>query len=144
MRRTHSRRFERGAAAVEFAFVLPLLVVIVCATIDWGYYFFTREIVVNASREGARVGTLQFPDGTNVRDEVVTAASTYLRVASLDDARANIETDVGPPSGGACPGTASCVQITYTLGGGITGFSGFPGLGYAVPSTIVAYAQMRK
>jgi len=48
-----SRR-ERGAAAVEMALVLPLLLLIVGGIIDFGRFFYTQNIVVNAAREGAR------------------------------------------------------------------------------------------
>jgi Flp pilus assembly protein TadG len=137
MRRARARRSERGSAVVEFAILLPVLVGIVCGTIDWGYYFFTREVVVNASREGARVGTMQFGVGVNPRDEAATAARLYLDSASLDPAAAHVRTDVDR-DGGACPATASCVRIEYTTGGSVTGF-----LGSLVPSSIVAYAQMR-
>jgi Flp pilus assembly protein TadG len=44
--------------AVEFALVLPLMLLLVLGGIDWGYYFFTGEIVANAAREGARAGSL--------------------------------------------------------------------------------------
>ncbi len=48
-----SRR-ERGAAAVEMALILPLLLLIVGGIIDFGRFFYTQNIVVNAAREGAR------------------------------------------------------------------------------------------
>jgi Flp pilus assembly protein TadG len=130
------RRGERGAAAVEFAIVLPVLIAILCGTIDWGYYFFTREIVVNASREGARVGTLQFAEGTEPTEEAEAAARHYLE-ASLDG-DATITTSVNA-GGGDCPEVSSCVLITYTTGGGVTGF-----LGTFIPTSIIAYAEMRK
>lgn len=137
MRRPRSTPKPRGAAAVEFAVVLPVLIAILCGTIDWGYYFFTREIVINASREGARVGTLQFGAGFDPRTEAENAAREYLDDASLDPTKATIQTGVNA-SGGACLANSSCVRIEYDLGGSITGFTGS-----FVPSSIVAYAQMR-
>jgi Flp pilus assembly protein TadG len=58
MRGRPPRLRERGAAAVEFALVLPLLILLVLGGVDWGYYFFAGEIVGNAAREGARAGAL--------------------------------------------------------------------------------------
>jgi hypothetical protein len=92
---------------------------------------------VNASREGARVGTLQFEDEDAGPTEAAAAARRYI-AASLDVAAASIATDVGG-DGGACPEQSSCVRITYDTGGGVTGF-----LGSLVPTSIVAYAEMRK
>lgn len=128
---------ERGAAAVEFAILLPVLVAIVFGTIDWGSYFFQREIVVNASREGARVGTLKFDPPLDAATEAEKTAQAYLTAARLLRP-ATIETEFNAV-GGACPANTSCLQITYDLGGSATGF-----LGSLIPSQIVAYSQMRK
>ena len=56
-----SRR-ERGAAAVEMAIVLPLLLLIVGGIIDFGRFFYTQNIVVNAAREGARSRAMGYTD----------------------------------------------------------------------------------
>jgi Flp pilus assembly protein TadG len=129
---------QRGAAALEFAIVLPVLLTILCGTIDWGYYFFTREVVVNASREGARVGTLQFADEKNPRTEAEKAALDYLTGALSSPLTPTISTDKNA-QGSDCPETSSCVRIEYPIGGSITGF-----LGPFIPKSIVAYAEMRK
>jgi Flp pilus assembly protein TadG len=140
MSRSRREPPEHGAAALEFAIVLPVLLTLLCGTIDWGYYFYSREIVVNASREGARVGTLQFAVGVDPATEAANAARNYLS-GSLDPAKvsaATITTDKNATLS-ACPAQSSCVRITYPVGGSITGF-----LGRFVPTSIVAYAEMRK
>ncbi len=53
-------RRERAAAAVEMAIVLPLLLLIVGGIIDFGRFFYTQNIVVNAAREGARSRALGY------------------------------------------------------------------------------------
>ncbi|MBM6405978.1 pilus assembly protein [Phycicoccus sp. CSK15P-2] len=52
------RRDDRGAAAVEFALVLPVLVLLMGGIVDYGRYFFTQVQLTNAAREGARAGTV--------------------------------------------------------------------------------------
>ena len=47
-------RRERGAAAVELAIVLPLLLLLVGGIIDFGRLMFAEVMVTNAAREGAR------------------------------------------------------------------------------------------
>ena len=50
-------RAERGAIAVEFAIILPVLLLLVFGIIDFGHAWYMKQIVSNASREGARYGT---------------------------------------------------------------------------------------
>ena len=49
---------ERGAVAVEFAFLLPLLVVILFGIIQFGITFNRQQGIHAAAREGARLGSL--------------------------------------------------------------------------------------
>jgi len=48
-------RCQKGASAVEFALVLPLLLVFVFGIIEFGILLYDKAIITNASREGARV-----------------------------------------------------------------------------------------
>lgn len=45
---------QKGAAAVEFALVLPVLLAILFGTIEFGIILFNKAIITNASREAAR------------------------------------------------------------------------------------------
>jgi len=47
-------RSERGAALVEFALVVPLLMLMMCATIDFGLAVYTLNNLTAAVREGGR------------------------------------------------------------------------------------------
>jgi len=49
-----SEKCQRGVAAVEFALFLPLLILLVFGSIEFGIMFHDKQIIVNASREGAR------------------------------------------------------------------------------------------
>jgi len=49
----------KGAAVVELAVVLPLLLTLVFGIIEFGWVFMVRETLTNASREGCRVAVLQ-------------------------------------------------------------------------------------
>ena len=50
---------QNGGSAVEFAFILPLLLLFVFGIIEWGVYLFDEHIITNASRAGARHGVIQ-------------------------------------------------------------------------------------
>lgn len=55
-----SRRSERGAAAVEFAFVFPVVFAVMFGIIQYGIYFWGRSTAAASARESARqlaVGT---------------------------------------------------------------------------------------
>jgi hypothetical protein len=50
------RRGQRGAAAVEFALVLPVFLAVVFGTIDYGWYYYQRFTLAAAVRDGIRYG----------------------------------------------------------------------------------------
>jgi Flp pilus assembly protein TadG len=45
---------DRGAAVVEFALVVPLLIVLVMGIAEFGHAFFGQATMAGAAREGAR------------------------------------------------------------------------------------------
>ena len=49
---------EDGAALIEFAIVLPLMLLVLFGTIDFGLLFQRYQVVTNAAREGARIAVL--------------------------------------------------------------------------------------
>ena len=96
---------QRGAAAVEFAFIVPLLVLLVLGIAEFGRAFQVQGTLSAAAREGARVMALQ-NDPAAARTAVRDAAPT------LDPAVTNAQITVSPA---ACPttdATASNVRVT--------------------------------
>jgi len=51
-------RSERGASAVEFAIILPVLFLVIAGIVDFGRFFFTKIQVTNAAREGVRMAVV--------------------------------------------------------------------------------------
>lgn len=49
-------RCRRGAAATEFALFLPILVASLGISVDLGWYLWRHSIILDAAREGCRVG----------------------------------------------------------------------------------------
>ena len=47
---------ESGQDLVEYALVLPLFLLLMFSTVEFGFIFFQYTMVVNAAREGARTG----------------------------------------------------------------------------------------
>jgi hypothetical protein len=56
MRYLNKKSPERGAVIVEFAVLLPFLLTILVGTIEFGLLFYNKQVLTNASREGARAG----------------------------------------------------------------------------------------
>jgi TadE-like protein len=52
---------ERGAAAVEFAIVASLLVMLVFGIIEFGKTYSEYQVFLNAARQGARKGAVRAP-----------------------------------------------------------------------------------
>ena len=46
---------DRGAAAVEFALILPILLLLIGGIIDFGNMYFHQIVLSNAARDGARL-----------------------------------------------------------------------------------------
>lgn len=60
---------NRGAALVEFAIVLPLLLLLLVGMIEFGLLFYNKQVLTNASREGARAGIARGGNIPEIVDE---------------------------------------------------------------------------
>lgn len=76
---------ERGAAATEFALLLPVFLMILFGIIEFGMIMYGREVVTNAAREGARAGIVQGPPKRTAGD-ITTIANTYLTGTGISQA----------------------------------------------------------
>jgi len=69
---------NRGAAAVEAAIILPLLLLITFAVIEYGWLFLKSQQITNAARNGARVAIRYVPGE-------ICADTTARAKAQIDD-----------------------------------------------------------
>lgn len=60
---------NRGAALVEFAIVLPLLLLLLVGIIEFGLLFYNKQVLTNASREGARAGIARVGNISDIVDD---------------------------------------------------------------------------
>ena len=105
---------ERGAELIEFALVLPLLLLLVLGIVDFGFLFQRLEVVTNAAREGARIAVLPGYDTNDVKDRV----NDYLQEGGVPIVRGtNTVINVNPvtitaPGGATFP--SEQVQVRYS------------------------------
>ncbi len=117
-------RGERGAELVEFALVLPLMLLTMLGILDFGLLFQRYHVVTNAAREGARLAILPgYAD-----DDVEIRVTQFLVAGGLTEAAT---TTVGAPEfidvGGQCIVTRPVTveyPFTYSAVGAIAGYFG--------------------
>ena len=86
------RRNRRATAAVEFAIVAPVFLLLVFGMIEYGRMVMVQQIITNASREGARTAVL---DGATT-SSVQSAVNSYLASGSISGATVTVSPN--PPS----------------------------------------------
>lgn len=107
------KRGENGAAAVEFALIMPVLLMLLFGIIDFGYMINRGSMVNNAARDAVRVaasqGTeLEVKATANAALSEVTAATVTVTCRKPDNTACSTSFDAGKVSGGT-----AIVKITY-------------------------------
>lgn len=98
---------EKGQAMVEFALLLPILLLIFSGIINFGWIFGNQLLANNAAREAARYTAIHFYDSSTDDDRaaaygIVTARAptlvsptvTVTKSASGDSITVNVSSDV--------------------------------------------------
>lgn len=106
-------RSERGAAAVEFAIALPVLLILLLGIVEFGRAYQTQATLAAAAREGVRILAIQ--DDAAAARAAVQTASAVLEPGVSD---ADIAVTAVP-----CDAGNAIVTITYHLPF-LTGFFG--------------------
>lgn len=100
-------RDDRGQSLLEFAILVPLLLLLLVGVFEFGRAWNVYQVVVNAAREGGRVAAL--PTGFANADSVRRRISSHLRAARLDPGSAEVALeDVD-----GRPGTIAVVTVSY-------------------------------
>jgi Flp pilus assembly protein TadG len=115
---------DRGSVAVEFALVVPVLLLIVFGLIDFGRALNAQISLTGAANEGARLAALGYTDAA-IQARVAAAAPT------LNDVTTTVVADC-PPGAGA--GEDAQVDVSYSFSfitpiGAVIGYLGGSGFG---------------
>lgn len=126
------RREQRGAAIVEFALVLPLLLLIVFGIVEFGFILYDKTAITSASRAAVRQGVAFGEDATGSpvylsSDSVKSIAkgnlSTMLINFSTSTTQPSVAVSNCTPSGSCTPdtgctsGNSLTVAVSYTFTG---------------------------
>ena len=65
----HLIKSERGQSIVEFALVLPILLILLCGIIDFGWLYYNQITLNNAAREGARYAVIHYDPTVDWKEE---------------------------------------------------------------------------
>jgi len=107
------RRFrsQRGAALIEAAFALPLLLLVCVGIIEFGRLYQTWQVMTNAAREGARIAVLP----SQVNGGVDARVREYLQMGGLNtDNTVGVAVNaVNVSLGAGATASASRVTVTY-------------------------------
>jgi Flp pilus assembly protein TadG len=105
------RRNERGAALLEMALTLPLMLLVSIGIVEFGRAYQTWQVLTNAAREGARIAVLPGTSDASVTTRVLTYLSDG-QVTNSATATVNITRD-NPIAIGTGTVTASRVTVNY-------------------------------
>jgi Flp pilus assembly protein TadG len=114
-RTRHDFLRQRGAAAVEFALLLPVLLSLFLGVVDLGLAVYTQSVLSNASREGARAGVvlaLTRPSSQTIANVVQTYLSN-----SMGSVNKFGTLSFTPPSPCVDANGQLTVQMTYSFKG---------------------------
>jgi len=99
-------RDEEGQSMVEFALVFPMLLLLLLGIIEFGHIFYSYLMIENASRDGARYGSVWATD-TDIKS--VVQEKTY----SLE--QANLSVTVSPTYDYRKRGEKVEVDVNYKI-----------------------------
>ncbi len=124
---------RRGAAAVEFAVIAPLMILFTFGLVEIGRMMLVKQTAIQATREGARVAVRPTAEDQEIRDRVneelallgITNAAVEMVPASLENAD---------------PGSTVTVRVRIEL----ASVSCVPGFFDFAVSEIVAESSMRR
>lgn len=115
-------RRDNGAAALEFALLLPVLLIILSVILMAGRLWLVRSEILAVARQGAREAVLQ-PDAAAAASTATSAADTAAGDYRMDVSRLSVD-----PQGPYAPGAFYKVVVTYNVSlGDIPDFGFLPG-----------------
>ncbi len=104
---------KKGIAAVEFALILPMLLLVLFMIIEFSIILYDKAVITNASREGARMGIVDARRPGRTAGAITATVNTLLR-KQLDLIWPGNTRHHGPGRLVSTSGNLLTVNVTYT------------------------------
>jgi len=114
---------EKGQTLAEFALVLPVMLLIMCAIFEFGRAVMTLNVVTGAAREGVRVGAISSSGFSQARQAAINVLNSagiggYTVTVTGPDGNGDINCSVSAPhnvlTSGFIPGWSGQINISHT------------------------------
>ncbi|MEO9324901.1 TadE family protein [Nocardioides sp. C4-1] len=152
-RRRRGQRSERGAAALEFALVMPFLLLLVFGIISYGMMLSLRQSMSQAATEGARAAAVTLnasqkqTEGYASVNDALNSFGVSCASGTLRRGGASVGTCAVSSPGACTPAAGAGIQcVTVSLVYNYRDHPlvpSFPGLGVVLPETLSYSAQAR-
>jgi Flp pilus assembly protein TadG len=109
------RNCRRGLATVEMVLLLPILIALSFAAMEYGWMFYKQQQITNAARQGARLGAM--PNATSA--QVTARVDAILTECGFDKGKVPYTIELTPNSiayPGVTPGNTIKVKVTVPYG----------------------------
>lgn len=103
----YSPRWRRGGTLLETAFVLSLLLMLSFGTVEYGYFFYIKNMVASAAREGVRSAIPSTATNTTVTNTV----ANVMQAASIPSSAYTVTIS---PSNISSIASGTPIQVTVT------------------------------
>ena len=103
---------ESGAALIEFAMLMPLLVILLLGILEFGWIFSQNNDVRHGAREGARLAAVNTADNTGLHTAICNSMDlTSGMTVQLTDSANGLAGETGTVQIVATPGSLSGANI---------------------------------
>jgi len=108
-------RAERGQGLVEFALAVPVLLVVVCGILEFGFIFTDQIMLNNAARDGARAGAIPAGIAWTARSSQATSAATTSSSGLISCPSSGSPSYTVTPTYGNPNNSAVATQVTVAI-----------------------------
>jgi Flp pilus assembly protein TadG len=98
---------QEGAGLVEFAILAPILVILLFGLLEFGLSLYAKEVLTNASREGARYGVV-YSNPRKTVTEIKNKVQEYLTKSEFTD-----PATIDVTGAGGASGSSLTVSVSY-------------------------------